>query len=801
MQSLIAWVVTPVAVLGVGHGLGALLAWLCRLTPPVALLAPVGTAAAVAISLTGYVVGLRGLVAPLLLVALALAGWVLFVRSRGLPRPGLGAVVWSATYGLYILPVVFTGHWTWLGYNFVNDTSVQLLLADWLPTHGRETAERLFSTPLDVVSSYIDTGYPMGSHALLAATDAIVPVRAEVLYQPFIAVVGAMGAVALASLAGRVAPPRWAAFAGFAAMASNLLYQYALQGNMKEILTATMLATTAAVAGWSLGALREAEPAARGRLLTGSAVLIAAPIAATVDVLSTAGGPYAALIVLVWVALLLVYRLVPGPRAFFTALAGGTAAIVALTAVQLSTLVTFGKATTVTYAAPDRASDLGHLVGPLDVRQSAGIWLIGDYRFPPTGYHATLTDIGVWGVVALAVVALVWFARRRSADVLLFALPVILIVPLVTPRVAPYADAKTFMLMAPGVTLLAALGAAALGTVRRPLGRLAAAALMAGVLASDALAYHAVRYAPTERMEAMRDLNRHFAGQGPILFNEPEEFAKNFMGDTRLNVGAEAITPRHTELRVPQQFGYLWFDLDEQTLDSVNAYPLIAFRRSPVASRPPADFERVYQNHYYDVWRRTDGPEVLEHFPLQLVNQGATTPDCAQVRELAKRTRPGEQLVAAPALDVVRLDTLTAKRSPGWVPNPVRPGTVQTRTPGSASAIVRVRKTGRYRAWIAGSFLRDVEGSIDGRPIGAAKGVNTVGQWHDIGTLDVTAGRHELTLRRGSGTLSPGDGFAGELGPLALERIEPIRPLERFDAGEADQLCNREWDWIERVRR
>ncbi len=58
--------------------------------------------------------------------------------------------------------------------------------------------------------------------------------------------------------------PVWAAFAALVAMASNLLYQYSLQGNMKEIVTASLLATAAAVAAWSIGALRDAEPAARG---------------------------------------------------------------------------------------------------------------------------------------------------------------------------------------------------------------------------------------------------------------------------------------------------------------------------------------------------------------------------------------------------------------------------------------------------------------------------------------------------------------------------------------------------------
>jgi hypothetical protein len=199
------------------------------------------------------------------------------------------------------------------------------------------------------------------------------------------------------------------------------------------------------------------------------------------------------------------------------------------------------------------------------------------------------------------------------------------------------------------------------------------------------------------------------------------------------------------------------------------------------------------------VWRRLPAPRVLEHLPLQKLDTAGVQPFCQDVRALAARARPGEQIVAATGPDVVRLDTLHAPRSASWRPHPFRAGRVLTGGPGEAHQAVRVERSGRYRAYIAGTFGRAIEGSIDGRVIGAAKGVNTVGGWHDIGVVDVAAGRHELRLRRGGGTIAPGDGYSGELGPLALERIVP-RPLLRMRPQEAARrLCGRKWDWIERV--
>jgi hypothetical protein len=582
-------------------------------------------------------------------------------------------------------------------------------------------------------------------------------------------------------------------------MAGNLIYQYGLQGNMKEIVTVAMLATAAATAAWSIGALREAPPERRARLLLGSAVALAFPVAAAVNALSTAGGPYVALVVLLWLALLLAYRLVPSARALAGALAAGAAVLVAATLPTLRTLVAFGEAASHTYATPETASDLGHLARPLDVRQTAGIWLNGDYRVPPIGWHATVTDLGVLLVGALALGATLVLLWRRTGGPLLFAVPVVVIMLLVTPRVSPYADAKTYMLMAPAIGVLGVVGAALLARAWLPAGALAATVLLLGIAWSDALAYHTIRLAPTDRMAALRDLDRRYEGQGLILLNEPEEFAKNFMQDTKLNVGAEAVTPRQTQLRAPQAAAYLWFDLDQLTLEYVEGFPLVAFRHSPSASRPPANYRLDYSNEYYEVWRRLPRPRVLEHLPLQELDRAGAVPDCKEVMAMADRLRPGEQLLAATAPDVAMLDTAKADRSRGWPLHPYRPGRVSTGTPGEAWGSATFARPGTYDAWIAGTFGRPITGLLDGKPIGSAVGVNTVGQWHRIGTVDVDAGRHELRLRRPGGDLKPGDGFSGELGPLALVRDAP-RPLVRIDPDEVEsRVCGRKWDWIERV--
>jgi len=67
--------------------------------------------------------------APLLMLA-ALSGFLLARRElRARLAPGAGAVAGFAVLALYLAPTVLTGHWSWNGYNYLNDTAVQFLLA------------------------------------------------------------------------------------------------------------------------------------------------------------------------------------------------------------------------------------------------------------------------------------------------------------------------------------------------------------------------------------------------------------------------------------------------------------------------------------------------------------------------------------------------------------------------------------------------------------------------------------------------------------------------------------------------
>src|SRR5207244_5680476 len=132
---------------------------------------------------------------------------------------------------------------------------------------------------------------------------------------------------------------------------------------------------------------------------------------------------------------------------------------------------------------------------------------------------------------------------------------------------------------------------------------------------SDLLAYSHDRVAPTSRMQAIEQTGDRFRGEGLVLWNEFEEYAKYFARAARISVPFEALTPQQVQLRKPTYFYGHYFDLDEELLPFVESYPYIVTRRSPAASHPPANYRLVYENGYYLVWQRTATPRVLAHLP------------------------------------------------------------------------------------------------------------------------------------------------------------------------------------------
>jgi len=805
-ESLAAWLLTPVVLVVLALGLGLLAESLARTRVGTALLAPLGFCVLIVLAMPVFRLHLSGAVAAPLAVLCCAAGFVLGRHDlRARLRPGPLALTGIAAYGLYLGAVVLAGGWTWTGYNFVNDTAVQMLLADWLGGHGTgkpvpPTAVGARSTAAESIRIYLETGYPLGSHSALAVVSWLVPAPLAALYQPFIATVAALASVSLGALARRCGLAAGAAaVAGLATMAANLPFVYALQGNVKEVAMAACLAAAAAIG-------REAIDSERP---VGHTALVAICLGAAVTAFSAAAVPYVGVFAVVLLGGALLARHSTLRRRLLPAAAVGALVLLAATAATLPKIVTFGQVAEGTFSAGAvAAQDLGHLLRPLELVQAAGVWLATDYRGPvPAGrepLNAVLVAVVLLACLGGALAAL----RRREPGPLLALLPALVVFAVLEHRTSPYATAKMIMLASPGIVLCAAVGIAWLaGSWRR--ARLPAAALAAvlvgAMLLSDALAYHDVQLAPVDRMRSLERIGERFKGEPRpvgqwLLEDEYEEFAKYFMRDANENTALEVVTADFVGNELSIGLIPRHADLDQMTLDFLSKHPLIAQRRGADSSRPPADYVHDGGDAFYDVWRRTDDVEVRAHVPQQSLFEGYGEPQCASIRELAGQAREGEQVVAAPAPEEVRFDFTKVAPPRGWPPYEDLPGTVRPVNPATARAELEFPSSGRWRIWVFGTTGRPIQVRVDGREAGEAQGVNNPGEWLGAGDAEIEAGRRTVEIVRPTGSPKPGDGFVGRLGPVVFQRVQP-QELEWVDPDRAAaQLCGRRFDWLELAR-
>ena len=794
---VVMWVLTT--------GLGLLVERAARARIPNALLAPLGLCAALVLCLGLYTTHAGDTVVLPVLIVLVVAGFVL--ARRELPARCNGGWPLAAGLAAYLLfnsSVIATGHWTIVGYHLQDDTAFEMLLARHLQTYGTALGALPVSTATSFIQGFLSTGYPLGAQSLLGALGGLMHADVAVIYQGYVSSLAAVGAMAASTLSGRAFGPRLSALVGFFAISAALTFQYAMQGSIKEIGTAVAV----------LCALSLIRIAILELGLNAAAVIVAIALATILATYNAAGLPYVGALAGTGLVAAVIVHWRPPTWAWVRAAAVGVAVFGVMAAAALSTIATFFHIATSGYTGTNAvAPPLGQLLRPLPLSELNGIWLVRDYRIMVS--PGLLGDLEVAGTVAmllLAALGTVYALVRREPGIAIGIATMGLVLIVVYPTAIPYVQGKLLAIASPVVVLGAAQGLGAFGAWRRtrPFAALLGIALGAGILGSDALAYHGEPVAPTSQLIALEQVGRAIGPHGPVLVSEFQEFAKYFAAPARLIVGTEYPTPENLVLRQPGGLYGQSFDLDAEQLSSVESFPYILVRRSPTASRPPANFRLTYENYYYSVWKRSATPRVLDHLPLQALYSGEADVSCPALAAMVANAPKASRLVVSHLPAMVGYDVLHATvRSTGWPQdfNPYRPDAVAFATPGVAGTVVTVPRTGNYRIWLQGTsprLLRITLGAHN-RTVSHIGANNTPDEWLEGASVHLRRGRYAFDVWRPAGDLSPGDGGTGEsyegrgeIGYLAL--VSESQPsMVSLPVKAWRTLCGHPADWVELV--
>jgi len=810
---LLAWVVFPALMIVLSAGAGlvvrsaagptavpsllvmpagfALLVVVCGLLCVLAPLAPLAGPACVVVALVGLVLG-RGPVRR-----------VIARRARGADLWAVGAAV--GAWAIVAAPIVLSGKPGFTGYAHIVDISYEFDLSAHFASSGRSFPSIASSAYQGDLIKYVATGYPAGTQSTLGALSNLTPVDLSWLYQPFLAFLTAMSALSLYALLGRLVAPRpLRALGAFIAAQPNILMGYTYAGGIKELGTSCFLLLLAAL-------LAQVLPRARpGR------ALLAVPVAlsATFSCLLLTTIPWIGVLSAGVLLTVLLFQ-----RERVRALLAG--AQIAVVAFVLSVPLIGPSAKLLPLATGPGLLELGNLSMPVPEITAAGVWISGDYRYPQDAHQLPSEILAVF-VLILGICGLIYAFRRRAWSVAWLGIAGLVAVIYVASRYGPWIQFKSDCVTSPIALLMAFAGVGALMKISRRVlvGVVPALVIAAGVLAGNALLYHDTTLAPYARLHDLEYIGNRFAGQGPTLTPDFEEYAEYYLrnDDQDSMVNGPRLELRPGVNRETEPGGTWSYDLDEFPLKFVESFRTIVMRRNPLQSRPPSNYRLVYSSSYYEVWQRVQpARSVVTLEPLlQRTGDGkaaAVKVDahnasvCTTLAAAARKAGPTAQIAYMPAPSgYIQLDDSNLSLSGGFARSG---GVIEATGAGRAVREQPIPVAGRYDFFIEGSFGRPVDVSIDGRQVASvAYQVSYPAEWIQIASRWLSAGVHRFEITRGGVSLHAGNGDGVDplnrtIGPLVLVPARSSVPPVRYaTVASLPSLCSAPLPprWIE-VRR
>jgi hypothetical protein len=825
----VAWVLFPLVLLAVCLGCGLAVERVAGWRLPGTVIASVGLALVIVVATLMTYKGSTAKFTTAVVLVLAVAGYASSIGRVSELRPErFGLAVGLGLYAVLAAPAVLSGNATFLGYFQLNDSAVHFALIDQLLAHGRDLSGVHPSSLQFVLHGYLSTDYPIGADVALGAVRPLLAQNVAWVFQPYLAVILSLGGVAIYQLLDGVVRSRpLRALCAFVAAQPGLVYGFYLEASIKELATTWLITLTVVLVLATL----------KGALGVRRLVPLALVTVAGFDVLNVAIVPWLGVPLAVF-ALLALWRtrqVISRISKRRLALVAG-ACLAALAAIASPIIATAQTSFQVVSATLTNPHDLGNLSHPLSKWQMLGIWPSGDFTLPVKAYQYripyALVITTARGLIVVAFISALlgaaWALYRRGSGPLLLLVGSGLAATYLLSRASPYASAKVMMIFSLAVMLTAMLGAVALHDFASGLRRWSRAAVLpawtlalvltGGVLWTNVEAYRGVKLAPRARFAELASIGSRFSGQSPAFYNLGDEFAIHFLRpEAPTDPNFQPPTPRpslppRTTIR---QMREPW-NLDELPERYLQSFPLLVLGRSPLNSRPPADYRLAYRGRFYEVWRRTGVPRVLEHLPLGGGLDPAAVPRCATVMALAQRaSRERARLAYVPRAQLSVFQPTRARHPANFEPYYRELPRELSREPynllayalsprraGTIVGAVEIRSSVRYEAWLEGSFSKQVQVWIDERKIASdSYEIGPHGQFVPMGRADLSAGAHKLSIVVPGEALAPGGKTNDQnIGPLVLDPSSDTEQIAQVEPALARSLCGRALDWIEIVR-
>lgn len=780
-----------------------------RLRPE--LIVPAGLGGMIVFSQFMAWLGIGKPVNVILMFVIAVAGLLLAIRARGdfWPHPvslrdfTLPALAGVGACGVVLATIILNGDPSMAGY--LSDTTSYIQMRGGEFALGGTSdfgAIGVGSSDTSIIGAYYGAAsYPYGSQIVLAFLGAASGVDLLWVYTPYMGLMLGITALALFRVARTLDfEPRLAAFVAFLAATPAIVYSFALQGSIKEIVFLPVL-----ILASCLLLDRELRESTRAVAVVGAV--------AFVGMIGSIGlGAMGWILPIGLAALLATWTRLGGERSpkqlviAAAALAGAT--LVAMLPKLGGLLDDIRLATNLSQTNTNLAADPGNLFGPIGKELAFGTWLGPQHRFPAEFTNQTYVLIGI--TAALLLVGVVALLReRRWIAFTWFAMMIVIWFGL-TVRGTMWLDAKLVMITSPVLVLFALFGATRLRLADQERADrdsrfarlysqspaiLGVAAIAIGVIGSTAVLFFATAMLPSERYQEMAVIGERYAGKGPAFtpdFDENSFYELRKVGATGPGYGATPEQYRLNTEGVPAGYGGS-FDVDHMLNRIYSEFPLVISRRGPSRSRPGADYSLADRGDYYDVWRKDTGIKVVEHVPVG-EKFAADEPKCSDVRKLARRARADDSLdlqAAIPAASTVAYERDDLEFS-GKVAGRAAEGTIA----GSGTISLQTIVDEGQALWWLGNVTRPISVQANGNVVGELRN-GLGGTGNVVGPVPLPGGEVDVTLVRSGAKPVPGSRHPGTLEAFVLAPAEAAKVYEIEPDEAVDKLCGQQVDWIE----
>jgi hypothetical protein len=556
------------------------------------------------------------------------AGALLRWRPRTLSGSSLLREGWPVALLValaFSIPFAVSGRWGIIGVGFNNDLGLHLAWAEWLRSGLGPAPE---------------AGYPLGPHALAAATAALPGIG---LGQAFVGEIFAIGILtALVTLAALddLSPARRVLAAVLVAI-PYLGASYFAQGAFKETGEALFVLAFALL----LHRIeREQERNEAGPPAVGTAALGLTLMTGIFFSYSFAGLAWPVVILAIWALTFAPLRRALAPRSWPQTMRQPTTLLIVAVLGVLAVLTVIGPFAFIHGFNRVAGTNTYGPVSPIEV---LGVWPASNYRLNAAG-GAELTGLATLIGAAAILLGGIWWLRRRNfaVPVALAGCTVLYLASLVSS--GEYSQAKALMIAAPLAMLIAIRPLLfELGRWLDSKSRHGSFSGSAGVgrVAWSVLAVAFIGGAVYSSLLVLRDAPIRPSGHGselqafiPIVRGEPVLYAGQDRYAAYELMGADTHVPLvefpdadvspSPEKPFDTGDAYSPIDFDSFSHATLDRFPYVITGGAAWNSEAPTGFKRVAATPSYILWKRTDTPPENRHVLLEGTEPAAHA-DCA----------------------------------------------------------------------------------------------------------------------------------------------------------------------------